>query len=1177
MKRFLSTISVIGVLLLTILLIQPKSFATYEPTSVSSLTQLSAPTGLYWDGLSMKWTDMLADVPHLDRYKFKLYFSPDESVDTISEIDILGSYWGLNYANYNSLKQPDVEDYGTGYYYFRVQAVTDDSSVIRSSSWSDLSPAYYYEMPDRLPTPTAPYWDGTYMKWAEFGSMIQGADYSDITLYYLDINSPNAEPAPIFSTGSYGANGQFLPNDLSDQRDLETGYYYFTVQLGAQNILIALDSLVSELSPAYYYEAPEKYPAPDGLYWDNDAFMRWSNMGDPLIDSYVIEVYYGSDDSLEIDSLKKVDTFYNIYSDGRFKWQGLEESSIEDYGEGYYYFRVKGNPSSATGTTSGEWSELSPSFYFDGTIGERLSVPTGLRWDGTKVCWDSMNNANDRHIIYLVQFYFGKHETGLDAYHVSYGGKQYCPAPSLVVDFPFNAKPVNTSTGYYFFRVKALSNNITIATSSDFSTLSPGYYHSGIKTGTCGDDLTWSLDSTTGVLTISGTGAMNDYWGDSPWGTNVKIVRVEEGVTSIGGSAFADCTLLTEVELSAVTTIGYNAFFNCTSLSDVNYGATFTEWMAIDISWGNHALIKAYLFSNNQTITGVCGESLTWTLDGTGMLTISGSGDMYDYDCYDTPWNQYREIIYNVVVTEGVTAIGKSAFWCCESLTSIALPSSLTAIGRFSFSHCTSLESVTIPASVDAIDVRAFSGCDSLTAFSVATGNTAYQVINGVLFSADGKTLIAYPSGSTSVTYSIPNSVVCVEDYAFGHSDNLAEIIIPQSVTSLGEASFSECKSLVTVVLPTSVTAINYATFYNCSNLRDVAIPNTVTSIGVSAFEGCRNLTDVLIPEGVVEIQDSSFFRCSKLNNITLPHTVTAINYSAFANCRSLTTVNIPSGVERIEYNAFSDCKAIESFTVEEDSEHFKSVDDVLLTADGTTLVLYPIGNAKTSYLVPNSVKKINAHAFDSAQNLQTITIPDGVEEIGRYSFLNCTALTSITIPGSVENIDFGAFAMCDALDEVVLENGVSAIESDAFAWCFSLSKVHLPLSMAEIYSDAFNDCESLEKIYYCGTESLWETVFIEQGNDYLINADYIFINPDNLQAALSTQTGELRICGVHEDADTVMIAFYNQNGQLERIEMYTADEVAFGVLISELDSQYVIQVMQINDGFSPVTTTVVP
>ena len=286
------------------------------------------------------------------------------------------------------------------------------------------------------------------------------------------------------------------------------------------------------------------------------------------------------------------------------------------------------------------------------------------------------------------------------------------------------------------------------------------------------------------------------------------------------------------------------------------------------------SLLPATALAADVVASGTCGaegngSNLTWTLDSEGVLTISGSGDMYNYGSSDfsAPWDGSRSRVKSVVIADGVTSIGeyaffycesltsvtipdsvtsigKYAFFCCTSLTSVTIPDSVTSIGRFAFSNCTSLTSVTIPGSVTSIGLYAFASCTSLTGIWVAEGNSHYaNDASGVLFNKDKTTLVQCPGAFAA--YTIPDSVTSIGDNTFDHCTSLTSVTIPDSVTSIGEWAFYWCTSLTSVTIPDSVTSIGDNTFDHCTSLTSVTIPDGVTSIGWRAFSNCTSLTDV--------------------------------------------------------------------------------------------------------------------------------------------------------------------------------------------------------------------------------------------------------------------------------------------------------------------------------------------
>ena len=405
--------------------------------------------------------------------------------------------------------------------------------------------------------------------------------------------------------------------------------------------------------------------------------------------------------------------------------------------------------------------------------------------------------------------------------------------------------------------------------------------------GKCGENVKWSLKN--GVLTISGSGKMTDYFGDHNYDpfldrTDIKSIVIKSGVTSIGGFAFEGCEKLTSVTIpSSVTSIGIFAFSHCNSLSSITIPKNVT-------SIGDNA------FYNCEKLTSVIIPN---------SVTSIGSGAFYCTKWLENQQKKNPLVVVSGILIDGTNCSGKvtipssvkkindSAFRYCEKLASVTIPSSVTSIGGSAFRDCEKLTSITIPSSVTSIGGYAFSETKWL---ENQQKKNPLVVVNGILI--DGT--------KCSGKVTIPSSVKSIGDYAFQGCEKLTSITIPKSVTSIGYAAFAACNSLTSINIPSSVTSIGDEAFSYCSNLTSVTIPSSVKSIGRYAFSGTKWLENQKKKNPIVVVNrlliDVDVEKCS--GDVIVPDNVTNIGSNAFWNC-DITSITIPKSVTSIGDRAF--------------------------------------------------------------------------------------------------------------------------------------------------------------------------------------------------------------------------------------------------------------------------------
>ena len=596
-----------------------------------------------------------------------------------------------------------------------------------------------------------------------------------------------------------------------------------------------------------------------------------------------------------------------------------------------------------------------------------------------------------------------------------------------------------------------------------------------------------------------------------PIGKKDTSFVVPDSVTSIGEKAFYECDSLTNVEIGdSVTSIGNYAFGYCSSLTSVVIGDSVTS-------------IGSCVFYECSSLTSVViGDSVT----SIGSYAFYNCSSLTSVEIPDSVTSIGSYAFYNcssltsVEIPDSITSIGSYAFSSCSSLTSIEIPDSVTSIGSYAFYNCSSLTSVVIGDSVTSIGSYAFSSCSSLTSVTLGKGITSmranafestkitYNIYEGVRYlgTVDNPYYYLMDVESKNYTsYTIHPDTKVIINYAFYECKRLASITIPDSVTSIGSEAFYDCSSLTSIEISDlanwcqidglgEIVSYNRTLYLNGEELSgEIVIPNTVTEIKPYAFRYCDKITSIEIPDSVTSIGSWAFGGCSSLTSIEIPDSVTSIGSSAFNGCTSLTNIEIPDSVTSIGDYAFYYCGRLTSIEVNPNNSSYKSVNGILYTKDGTTLVQYPIGKKDTSFIVPGSVTSIGDYSFYSCDSLTSVVIGDSVTSIGSFAFAYCSSLTSVTLGKGITSMYANSFSGTKItyniyegvrylgtvdnpyyyLMDVESKNYTSyAIHPDtkviinyAFEDCKRLASITIPDSVTSIGEYAFRNCSSLTSV----------------------------------------------------------------------------------------------------------------
>ena len=197
--------------------------------------------------------------------------------------------------------------------------------------------------------------------------------------------------------------------------------------------------------------------------------------------------------------------------------------------------------------------------------------------------------------------------------------------------------------------------------------------------------------------------------------SGIEEIILPRGVLTISDGAFNNCSGVQRLWLTnSIQSIGANAFAGMKNLKKVYFSGTISEWET-GIQWADKGYqIGVAITTNEETASGSCGEALTWSLNSAGDLTVSGTGEMASFTATGAPWAEYRDQIKLVILGQGVTSIGSSAFQDCKNLETVSLPGSLTALGKAAFLRCGELTNVKLPASLKSVGEDCFTGCEKL-------------------------------------------------------------------------------------------------------------------------------------------------------------------------------------------------------------------------------------------------------------------------------------------------------------------------------------------------------------------------------------------------------------------------------------------------------------------------------
>lgn len=588
-------------------------------------------------------------------------------------------------------------------------------------------------------------------------------------------------------------------------------------------------------------------------------------------------------------------------------------------------------------------------------------------------------------------------------------------------------------------------------------------------------------------------------------GSELDVVIPDEiggyPVTAIAEKAFQlNKTVRSFTIGSKIRSIGSCAFARCASLTNIYVDRANPYYQSIDgvLYSGDGKTLLSYPTAKAYSSYPVA----------------SGTETIGEYAFFHSK-------VQTVFLPDTVSTIGDYAFYYAGELSSINFPTALTSIGDSAFFACQSLTAVDIPATITQIGESAWAACTSLPAITVAAENPNYTAVDGVLYTKDMTVLKVYPFAKSGVTFTVPDSVVELEAYAFAYTGMqsidgcanlraigdsafysckaLTSLSFPDSMRSIGEYAFAwctavktfdsgnglqetgkysvyYCTALTTVRLGSGMKTIGEYAFYKCSRLANVDFGTSVREIGSCAFGGCSKITEIVLPDSVELVESAAFNSCSTAKTLVLSQNLREIGARAFMGLKGISTLTIPDSVQKIGNSAFNGLSNLlelhlSAKTQEYGSGVFSSASKLprVELPEGMTAVpeeMFSSCNALTEVVIPSTVTRIEKGAFRSCKKLGNTELPAGLTYIGESAFYYA-AMTSVTLPAGVTEIGERSFYNIAALTEFNFSESLKTIGDFAFYGCGKLTRIVLPDSVESIGTSAFNRCSSLQEVVF--------------------------------------------------------------------------------------------------------------
>lgn len=539
---------------------------------------------------------------------------------------------------------------------------------------------------------------------------------------------------------------------------------------------------------------------------------------------------------------------------------------------------------------------------------------------------------------------------------------------------------------------------------------------------------------------------------------------------------------------------GYiNGYFKLSLLS----GESTYIYDQYNYGYNQSAIIGIEPNMNDLTGTTFTDDNFSYTVLSDTSVMIQAIEDKNYYGT-DTLW------IPDHVDYEGnryyVTRLGTSANINYD-YKKVYLPSSLKQIDTEA-SFLQTVTEFTIPSSIEVLSSTAFEYNESLERF-IAEEDSRYKVIDGVLFSHDGKELMCYPQGRKDTCYIVPDGVETIGEFSFCNNHNLLKIILPDCVEHINDCAFLDCHYLKRIKMPYNLKDIGWQAFSYCYNLVDIILPPKISTIYEYSFDVCKSLKSIIIPGGLSYcLAVGTFQNCSSLEYVYIPSGIKMIRSDCFKGCAALKEIIVESVIPPVfeSYSVFDDTiyetavlkvpdDKIELYRNSEIWSRFKHIGTIpTYTINGINYILNE--SAKTAVVCPGkelysgdmvipatveyndieyTVKTLQPGAFAGCKDLTSVVIDAPVSVLPDSLFKDCSSLKSVILNDHIEIIGQDLFRGCSSLETADIPNGVKSIGSSLFAECKSLRTVTIPESVNNLEAFAFMCCDNLDSVTILG------------------------------------------------------------------------------------------------------------